>query len=218
METKDGDRGDCWREGKTKSKSNSKEMDNLDKENVIQNSSEIVPSSQNSQQLTSSCTQSKLDKLDFISVLHFTFNFIFTDLFLALDADDTEDIGSTQIENELKLDEEDMPKPTVGNSPSKRNADHLSDIELPSKIIKIEDTAEKINCSENDIQILDDSTKEKPAVEVVTIDDSLDISQEKTEEFIAEANNSELTVDDGNISNKQENVSLSSVRLEMDLP
>ena len=128
---------------------------------------------------------------------------------MALDADDTESLGETQVENELKLDDEDMPKPTVGNSPSKRTADHLSDIELPSKIIKIEDSNEKINCSENDIQILDDSTKEKSEVEVVTIDDSLDIS--KPEESVAEANNSELAVDEGNVSNKQEDVSLSSV-------
>ena len=128
-----------------------------------------------------------------------------------MDADDSESLGETQVENELKLDDEDMPKPTVGNSPSKRTADHLSDIELPSKIIKIEDSNEKINCSENDIQILDDSTKEKSEVEVVTIDDSLDISQEKTEESVAEANNSELAVDEGTLSNKQENVSLSSV-------
>ena len=127
-----------------------------------------------------------------------------------MDADDTESLGETQVENELKLDDEDMPKPTVGNSPSKRTADHLSDIELPSKIIKIEGSNEKINCSENDIQILDDSTKEKPEVEVVTIDDSF--SQEKTEEYVTEANNSELAVDEGNVSNKQENVSLSSVR------
>lgn len=126
-----------------------------------------------------------------------------------MDADDTESLGETQVENELKLDDEDMPKPTVGNSPSKRTADHLSDIELPSKIIKIEDSNEKINCSENDIQILDDSTKEKSEVEVVTIDDSLDIS--KPEESVAEANNSELAVDEGNVSNKQEDVSLSSV-------
>ena len=128
---------------------------------------------------------------------------------MALDADDTESLGETQVENELKLDDEDMPKPTVGNSPSKRTADHLSDIELPSKIIKIEDSNEKMNCSENDIQILDDSTKEKSEVEVVTIDDSLDIS--KPEESVAEANNSELAVDEGNVSNKQEDVSLSSV-------
>lgn len=126
-----------------------------------------------------------------------------------MDADDTESLGETQVENELKLDDEDMPKPTVGNSPSKRTADHLSDIELPSKIIKIEDSNEKMNCSENDIQILDDSTKEKSEVEVVTIDDSLDIS--KPEESVAEANNSELAVDEGNVSNKQEDVSLSSV-------
>ena len=130
-----------------------------------------------------------------------------------MDADDTESLGETQVENELKLDDEDMPKPTVGNSPSKRTADHLSDIELPSKIIKIEDSNEKINCSENDIQILDDSTKEKSEVEVVTIDDSLDTSTnvEKPEESVAEANNSELAVDEGNVSNKQEDVSLSSV-------
>ena len=43
-------------------------MDSIDKENVP-NSSEVVPSSQNSPQLTSSCTQSKssqrkLDKFD----------------------------------------------------------------------------------------------------------------------------------------------------------
>ena len=151
----------------------------MDKENVDNNSPDLVPSSQGSNlELVRSSQGSPL-----VSCTQHL------DLRLEDASEDTILDSQYTQENLTENVTEDAPFPELGNSPSesnslverraeKRPADTQStEPDGPKKQIKIEENEEMSIFNNSDVEILETEIKPKKSIEIVTINDSLNESQ-----------------------------------------
>lgn len=151
----------------------------MDKENVDNNSPDLVPSSQGSNlELVRSSQGSPL-----VSCTQHL------DLRLEDASEDTILDSQYTQENLTENVTEDTPFPELGNSPSesnslverraeKRPADTQStEPDVPKKQIKIEENEEMSIFNNSDVEILETEIKPKKSIEIVTINDSLNESQ-----------------------------------------
>ena len=152
----------------------------MDKENIDNNSPDLVPSSQGSHlELVRSSQGSPL-----VSCTQHL------DLRLEDATEDTTLDSQYTPENLTENVTEDLQRPELGNSPSesvslverraeKRAAEtELTGLDGPKKQIKIEEDEEVILTIDNsDVEILETESRPKKSIEIVTINDSLNESQ-----------------------------------------